>query len=90
MENGNKMDEERGLGKFYTHRTYWRQERQRKALSNLPNVLLQIDSRTGIRRNSKKTTFTKSFKGEEIGESYDHPCQEGIRHIEIDKSNLDI
>lgn len=43
--------------------------------------------RTGIRRDSRKIRFTKSYKGQEM-ENHDHPRPEGTWHIEEESPSL--
>lgn len=49
------------------------------------NILIDVVQRvgrTGMRRDKKKTTFTKSYKGQEIDKSHDQPYPEGTWYIE--------
>lgn len=52
-------------------------EGQRKIANTLPNMV----GRTGIRRDSKKTSLTKIFKRQEVVESHGCLRPEGTQHI---------
>lgn len=45
-----------------------------------------MDGRMDIRRSSKITTLTKSYKGPKVGESHDHSNPEGTWNIELKKN----
>lgn len=60
---------ESGLRKFNAHKTE----------NNLPDELVSLDGRIGI-RNSKRTN-TKSYNREEVVANHNHPCPEGTRKI---------
>lgn len=40
-----------------------------------------MEDRTEVQRDNTKITFTKCYKGQEIGASYDPQSPEGKRHI---------
>lgn len=49
-------------------------------MNNLPNELMV--GRTGIRGESKKTSLTRSYKGQEVVKSHDCQSPERQQHIE--------
>lgn len=44
---------------FLRHNDNWRQEEQKKKVSNLPKELVQMDDRTAIGRDSKITNIAR-------------------------------
>lgn len=60
-------------GAFYTHGANLKQEGRKEN-----EACVQIDGRTGIMRDSKKTEFTNSYKGQEN----DDQRKERTMHIE--------
>lgn len=84
-------NEESGLGKFDTHKTFWRQEGQRKTTHNIFKEFEQIDGGTTFRRNKRKTEFIKSYKAEEFVEVHDGLLPDGTRYInKTERTNLKI
>lgn len=69
-------------------KTYWSQEGHWKARHNLPNELLLMVDRIGIRRDNKMINFTNSFKGQNILVSNDWPHPERTRHMKKEDGSL--
>lgn len=68
-ESRNKKDtsetynKDRGLVEFDTHKTFRRQERQRKTLSILSNEFMKINDRTGLEKIIRRQTLFRITKG---------------------------
>lgn len=60
-----KHKEERRLGKLFTQRAYWR---QKKAVSNLTNKLVQMDEKADLIKHK-----LKFYNGWESVESHNRP-----------------